>query len=87
MYIIVMRTCELVGLVAQQSGTSTLRWRTTSRGLLGDVTHAGPMRERVAQRSCDDVIEPALLTLLFADGSKQKKTKKTNIIKSLHLAS
>lgn len=55
-------------------------------GLLDDVTHAGPMRERVAQRSCDDVIEPALLTLLFADGL-EKKTNKKNMIKSLHLAS
>lgn len=50
MYISVMGTCELVSLVVQRSGTSTLPWRTH------DVTHTGPMRKRGAQRSRDDVI-------------------------------
>lgn len=53
MYITVMGTCGLVGLVVQQSGTSRLQWRTRP-GLLDDVTHTGPMRKGVAQ-SCDDV--------------------------------
>lgn len=66
MYIIVMGICELVSLVVQQSGTSTLQQRTRP-GLLDDVARTGPMRKRVAQRSCDDVIRAALLMLFVAE--------------------
>lgn len=64
MYIIVMGTCDLVSLVAQQSGTSTLQ-RRTRPGLLDDVTRAGPMRRGVAQRSCDDVRGAGIINAAF----------------------
>lgn len=44
MYIIVMGTCELVSLVVQQSGTSTLQ-RRTRPGLPDDVTRTGTNEE------------------------------------------
>lgn len=87
MYIIVMGTCELVSLVVQQSGASTLRWRGDGGGwvggLLDDVhSHWTNEEESSTEGSCGDVagagiyLSSLLLTLLCRRWSQKKKNDK-----------